>query len=196
MPDVFGSRTPIVTPTLLPVTVRAGSETVADIHIADAIELRLRKEDLALTAPLVPMRVTALTPGSTLAPSVADSMSLDFDQQHYLADPDFVVTEEAADPAETVPFSLSGLAPNAPFVLFDDTIVASGTLNGSGGFIGSFPVPIDAENGFHFLTAQDGTEAFAFSALRVPEPGAASATGTALLALASRRSRRGYRCST
>ena len=192
VPDVFGVRTPIGGATLLPVTVRAGSNLVADLHVADALELRLRKEDLALTAPLVPMQVTSLTPGSSLFPTVADTMPLAFDQQRYLTDPDFVVTQEFADPSASVPFSLAGLDPNAPFeVRFDDEVVATGMLDGSGSFLGTFPIPAAAANGFHFLTATDGTDAFAFSAINVPEASPSLAAAAAALALAGlRRARR------
>jgi hypothetical protein len=192
VPDVFGSRTPIAAPALLPVTARAGSDTVPDEHVADLFELRIRKEDLALTAPVVPVLVTSLSPGTDLFADVVDTLAAQFHQQSYLTTPDFVVTQEFAAASESVPFSLAGLEPNAPFeVRFDDTLVASGVLDGSGAHQGDLQVPADAPDGFHFLTATDGTDAFAASAISVPEARGGLGGATALLALGLRRRRSG-----
>lgn len=152
-------------PTILPITIRADDITLPDEVRADLLELSVAKTELGLTADTVPVTVVSQT--SEFGP-IVDSTSFLYDRKRWQKDPTLALTQEFAIPGQTVPFTVSGLAPNTGFDLrFDDTILLSATLDSAGAYSGSFAIPAGAMPAFHFLSAQDPTGAFAFGGIVV-----------------------------
>jgi|GEM_PF-646522 len=159
-----GAQTP------LPVAPQLVREAELDSPSAEPVEdqilLDIPKLLLNLSVPNVPLGVIS----EDSAAIVRDSMLLVFDQNKFEDDPTLALTQERASVGQTVPFTITGLAPNSPFTLsLNDTEVFSGMLNSEGGFAGSFVVP-SVTQGDYFLTAQDPTGEFAFNSIAVFPP--------------------------
>jgi hypothetical protein len=132
----------------------------------DQILFDIPKLLLNLTAVDVPLGVVSQDASAT----VRDSMSLIFDQNRFADDPTLGLTQERASVGQSVPFTLTGLAPNSPFILFlNDDELFFGVLNSEGAFAGNFVVPSVAP-GDYFLTARDETREFAFNSIEILPP--------------------------
>jgi hypothetical protein len=128
------------------------------------VRAEVSKAAFPLQADVVPVTLGAYDgmPGvlrDSAAPFVYDRIA-------YTRVPRLTLVQESAGPGDDVPFELAGLSPGAGFELaVDDDVVASGFTDGSGAFSGSFSWPNGLAPGFYFLTALDGTSAFAFNAI-------------------------------
>jgi hypothetical protein len=151
-----------------------GYETATEI--SNSFVLDVPKSMLAMTADDVPMGVTA---GDSSF--VYDTMAMYYDRNKWEDDATLTTfgngTPEGDQP---YPFRIEGLNPLDSFELYaDDQLVATGMLDGSGGFEGDFiwPSELSSEE-MHFLTAQDSTGEFAYS-MSCPDWSLADASGPA-----------------
>jgi hypothetical protein len=125
------------------------------------IEAVIPKSALGITAIEVPVVATA---GDSVMPY--DTAFLTFDMERWLKDPTLTTFGTGVPTAgQPYPVAFSGLLPGSPFTLYlDETVMRTGTLDGSGAFSGSFTFPSDLPtDSIHFLTAQDSTGEFAYS---------------------------------
>lgn len=149
-------------PVVHPVLRRADDASVSDTSASDLVEVRLPKAAVALLADDVPVHVVAK---ATEFAAAADVLTTTYERTRWASDPTLALPREYALAGDSVGYSLNGMAPGAAFELrFDDTVVASGTLDGSGAASGSFTVPAVPE-GFHFVTARDSALHVASSGL-------------------------------
>ncbi len=166
---ISGLDSPILNLRLVLFTLEAG-EDVPGIPKQHQLEFDLIKSALGLTAADVPVGVTSQTSDTPFAPTIFDEASLVFDTDLHLNFPTLTVDKEFAVSGQTISYTIAGLTVFTPFdLLVDDTIVVSGTTDGSGGSGGSFAFPT-LPSDFYFLTAHDTTGAFAFNALEQPTP--------------------------
>jgi hypothetical protein len=165
-------------PTLLVGTEETGLDAPPVPH-QHQIEIFIPKTELGMTATQVPVGVAARNaPVFFQAFTELDTAALTFDRAASESFPTLTLFTEFAAPGDSIPFDIAGLTPNADFDLFvNDTPVLTNTLNSSGEFSGSFAFP-SVPAGFHFLTAQDTTGAFAFNALVFLSPGQVPASMT------------------
>lgn len=155
------------TPLIRPVTRRGDEGTIPDAVFTDLLEFNIAKSAFGFSADQVP--VTVISQASEFG-AVVDSMSFVYNRTQYLEDPTMTVTREFVDPDAIIGFTLEGLTPDTAFELFvDETLVLSDVLDSDGEFTGAFNLPPDLPGGFYFLSAQDSTGEFAFSAIFVGE---------------------------
>lgn len=186
------SRTVLPAATVRPVTRRAGSSLLPDLAVGDLFELRMEQDLLGFAADDVPVTAQSLTQGSAQFGSVVrDTAELVYLRKLHESDPTLTVPIEYAAAGTMIPFAVSGLEPNTAFdLLLDSDVVVSDVLDGNGDYAGTFPIAAATPADFYFLTAQDATGAFAFSAVNVPEPSGLAIGLLSALALAASRSRR------
>ena len=152
-------------PVVRPITVRADLDGFVELADADLVELVVRKEALPFSATTIPVTVVSQAgePGA-----VVDSVSFDYERLRWQLDPTLTLSHEYAVPGQTLPYSVSGLTPGAPFTLLvDDTPIGNGTLDGGGAFSGTFTIPAAMPEALRFVTVQETTGAFATSAVIV-----------------------------
>lgn len=131
------------------------------VSIGTSILFTVPKPLLGPLAAEVPVVATGGTESVIL-----DTASFEFDTERWLKDPTFTTSGTGVPtPGQGYPFQVSGLEPNDSFNLYlNDTLMLSGTLDGDGGYSGSFVIPSDLPNNVvHFLTAQDSTGEFAYT---------------------------------
>jgi hypothetical protein len=154
-------------PLIHPMLVRADDADLPDQVFEDVIELFVDKAVLGLAAAEVPMVLVAQASEFAAA---SDTLAFLFDRERWLKDPTLVLSYQFASRGAAQPFAVAGLMPGAAYELrFDDTVLDSGQLDGSGAASGIFTVPGGVADGLHFITVRDGSTEFAFGAVQVQE---------------------------
>jgi len=158
-------NTPIDSPTLITIKEETDLD-VSGVPIADHIRFKILKSVLGLSANNVPVGVMVRDlPDPFSFNTEFDTTSFTYDRDLYLEVPTLSLVNEFAKTGDMILFDVVGLNPNSSFDLrVDDVPVLSDTTDTNGDFSGNFVFP-DLSSGFHFLTAMDSFDSFAFNGI-------------------------------
>jgi len=139
-----------------------GESNRIPVPILQNINLSIPKDKLGLTANDVPVMVISESDDFSV---IHDDVSLVFDRDMHEDFPKLNLTQEIAEPGDTIEIGVEGLQPNSNFDLrVDDTFIQNFPTDSNGDYTGNFIFP-NIPEGFHVLVAQDPTGAFGFNAV-------------------------------
>jgi hypothetical protein len=147
----------------------------------DELILRIPKDMLSFSAEDIPVTIITRDLADSFFPfAIFDSSSLVFDTDLFTEMPRFDINQEFAEPGESVPFEVSGLAPNLQHqLLLDETKIMDFDTDSNGHFDGIMTIPPTIEEEVYFLTAENDANQtsaeetaaiFAFSVIRITPP--------------------------